>query len=267
MATTTNVDLDDTWLNGQSAAGATDQISDPFAIVTDHAKRPRTDTPGSQLSTPSNNIHTSNSEGENSHGISSGPSQQEQSNQAAANSFANTRSLSNNQPRAGSHIDTIGSDPAEALQMPVRMNPHENGLRRSPRLREQKENEISNKRKAHTAYGTSALTKVALGLFLLVALASTIKMPEHKLNPNATYTEQVMKRFHEVNELCDGTLDEVHHLLYHTDISTNESFTFRNAMKQDDKLEFVDTMEKEISDYEKGKHWSIVHRDTLPHKA
>ena len=93
MDTTTDVDLADTWLNGQSAAGATDQISDPFAIVTDHAKRPRTDTPGSQLSTPSNNIHTSNSEGDNSHGISSGTSQQEQSNQAAANYFANTRSF------------------------------------------------------------------------------------------------------------------------------------------------------------------------------
>ena len=37
MSTTTDVDLADTWLNGQSAAGATDQISDPFAIVTDHA--------------------------------------------------------------------------------------------------------------------------------------------------------------------------------------------------------------------------------------
>ena len=59
--------------------------------------------------------------------------------------------------------------------MPVRMNPHENGLCRSPRLREQKENDIPNKRKAHTAYDTSALTKVALGLYSLVALALTIK--------------------------------------------------------------------------------------------
>ena len=147
------------------------------------------------------------------------------------------------------------------------MNPHENGLRRSPRFREQKESNIPNKHKSHTAYGTSALTKLALGLYLLVALASTIKRPEHKLNPDATYTEQVMNRFHEVNELYDGTLNEVHHLLYHTDISTNESFTFRNAMKQDDNLEFVDAMEKEISDHEKGKHWSMVHRDTLPHKS
>ena len=53
-----------------------------------------------------------------------------------------------------------------------------------------------------------------------------------------------MNRFHEVNELYDGTLNEVHHLLYATDISSNESFTFRNAMKQDDKFAFVDAMEK-----------------------
>ena len=51
-----------------------------------------------------------------------------------------------------------------------------------------------------------------------------------------------MNRFHEVNELYNGTLNEVHHLLYATDISSNESFTFRNAMKQDDELFFVDAM-------------------------
>ena len=76
-----------------------------------------------------------------------------------------------------------------------------------------------------------------------------------------------MNRFHEVNELYDGTLNEVYYLLYKTDISSNESFTFRNAMKQDDKLAFVDTMEKEISDHKKGGHWSIVHHNTLPNKA
>ena len=75
-----------------------------------------------------------------------------------------------------------------------------------------------------------------------------------------------MNRFHEVNELYDGTLNEVHHLFYATNISTNESFMFRNAMKQDDKLDFVDAMEKEISDHKRGKRWSIVHRDTLPNR-
>ena len=53
-----------------------------------------------------------------------------------------------------------------------------------------------------------------------------------------------MNKFHEVNNLYDGTLNEVHHLLYATDISSNKSFMFRNAMKQDDKLAFVDAMER-----------------------
>ena len=38
-------------------------------------------------------------------------------------------------------------------------------------------------------------------------------------------------------------------------------------MKRDDKLDFVDATEKEISDHEKGGHWSIVHRDTFQNKA
>ena len=53
-----------------------------------------------------------------------------------------------------------------------------------------------------------------------------------------------MNRFHEVNEMYDGTLNEVHHLLYATNISSNDSFTFRNAMKKYEKLAFVDAMEK-----------------------
>ena len=104
-------------------------------------------------------------------------------------------------------------------------------------------------------YGTSAAKKVALGLFQLVALATNIKIPEHQTNSNSNFTEQVMNRFHEVNELYDGTLDELHHLFYETDISSNESFTFSNAMKQDDKLAFVHTIGKEITDHENGGHW------------
>ena len=61
----------------------------------------------------------------------------------------------------------------------------------------------SQKRKAHTAFSTSAATKVALSMFLLVALATNIKLLEHQINPNATFTEQVMNPFHEVNDLYD----------------------------------------------------------------
>ena len=113
------------------------------------------------------------------------------------------------------------------------MNPHENGLRWSPRLREQREKdkETSQKRKAHVSFGTAAAIKLGFGMFSLIALAANVVVPQHQTKKNATFTQQVMNRFHEVNELYDGTLNEVHHLLYATDISSNDSFTFRNAMK------------------------------------
>ena len=111
-------------------------------------------------------------------------------------------------------------------------------------MREQREKdkEASKKRKAHISFGMAAATKLGFGLFLLIALVTNVVVSEHQTENNATFTRHVMNRFHEVNELYNGTLNEVHHLLYATDISSNESFTFRNAMKQDDKLFFVDAM-------------------------
>ena len=115
--------------------------------------------------------------------------------------------------------------------------------------------------------GISAATRVAFGLFSMFALATNNIIPNHLINPDANYTEHVLNRFQEVNELYDRTLNEVHHLMYSADIITNECFTFRNAMKQEDKMSFVDAMEKEILDHENGEHWSIVHRNTPPQQS
>ena len=101
----------------------------------------------------------------------------------------------------------------------------------------------------------------------MFALAIITRMPNHRINPDKNYTKQVLNRFHQVNELYDGTLKEVHHLMYSADITTNECFTFRNDMKQEEIMSFVDATEKEIIDHENGEHWSIVHHNTLPKKA
>ena len=105
-------------------------------------------------------------------------------------------------------------------------------IEESPCLREQQERdkETSQKRKAHVSFGTEDATKLGFGLFLLSALGTNVVVPQHWTENNATFTQQVMNRIHEVNELYDGTLKEVHHLVYATDISSNDSFTFRNAM-------------------------------------
>ena len=109
------------------------------------------------------------------------------------------------------------------------MNLHENGLCRSLRLCEQRDKvkETSKKRKAHVSFGTAAATKLGFGLFSLIALATNVVVHQHQTEKNATFNQQVMNRSHEVNELYDGTLNEFHNLLYATDISSNNRFTFQ----------------------------------------
>ena len=43
-----------------------------------------------------------------------------------------------------------------------------------------------------------------------------------------------------------------------TDISSNEVTTFHQAMKQDDQMNFMTEMEKDIEDHETCGYWSIV---------
>ena len=72
-------------------------------------------------------------------------------NYAAASSFAYVGSSSSNVARYGSQTNTVSSNPTfvsktnyssvEDLQMPKRLNPHDNGLCRSLRLQEQWERE------------------------------------------------------------------------------------------------------------------------------
>ena len=46
--------------------------------------------------------------------------------------------------------------------------------------------------------------------------------------------------------------------------SHNEVYTFKEMLKQDDSKEFIKAMEKETSDHEKGKHWEVVKRNSIP---
>ena len=50
MAISQDVNLADTWLQFQSNVEASDPISDPFAIDTDHHKRQKTNTSGTAYS-------------------------------------------------------------------------------------------------------------------------------------------------------------------------------------------------------------------------
>ena len=81
-------------------------------------------------------------------------------------------------------------------------------------------------------------------MFSLFALASSVTNTKHQTNTDTKFTEQVMIRFQEVNEIYDGTRNKIHHLFYSSEKTTDETFTFREAIKQEDKLSFVEAIEK-----------------------
>jgi hypothetical protein len=266
-ATTTDFEMAETWLAGAPVAAASDPLSDPYAIVSDQHKRQKalTEAQGPNPRNKSDLVSASE-------GVSSPPSQSQQEGVAAANSFATVGSVYSGRTGVSDNYTSSNSTPDrahdfDAMKAPQKINLYESGLRRSKRIIEQNKKEEAKKRKAHVTFGTAATTKVLFGLFSLISLASNFTMPNHRKGYTPTYTESVMNRFHEVNELYDGTLNNVHHFLYSTEISSNECFTFQQAMKQDDKMNFVQAMEKEITDHEERSHWSIVTRSTLPKSA
>ena len=104
------------------------------------------------------------------------------------------------------------------------------------------EKEDTKMRKSHVNFGTASSTKVGFSMFSLFAFESYITIIKHRTNLNTDFTEQAMNRFHDFNEMNDGTLNEVHHFLYPTDINSNKCFTFKQAMKEEDKLYFIDAM-------------------------
>ncbi len=66
-----------------------------------------------------------------------------------------------------------------------------------------------------------------------------------------------MNRFHEHNELYDGTCNQLHFMSFSTEtnaVASNEVFTNAQAMKQHDVKEFMDAMEKEIADHTEREH-------------
>ena len=156
----------------------------------------------------------------------------------------------------------------DELKLPPRINLLESGLRRSERIKALNVNKTPTEHKpSHVQYGAKPLTNGIIGLFTLFLFANDMSVPHHKIDSDAPMKDKMIAKFEELNELFDGTLNQFHMLAFSTDISSNEVFTFREAMKQEDKLDFVQAMEKEIEDHQSRDHWSIVERSSLPDTA
>ena len=146
--------------------------------------------------------------------------------------------------------ETISDGP---LQMPTLSNLDEMTCRRSSRIRKATE-----KAKA----SSSSTVKKIFGLFTMLCFVTASTLSVHK-NSSNTILDKVVNHCHMVNSHFDGTLNHIHHMMLATE-ATNETFTFKNALKEDDYKLFIEAMIKEVNDHEERKHWTLLERRDMP---
>ena len=142
--------------------------------------------------------------------------------------------------------------------MPPQLNLYKSGLHRLARIHKlDKKEKYSKRKKAHVTY-RAATTQALFGLYTLLCFTNSFNVPYHTSNVSSTYTEKIMNRFHEVNEIYDGTMTVIHHFCFHTDITSNECFTFQQTMKQEYRMLFVEDTEIEINAHKEGSNLKIA---------
>ena len=150
------------------------------------------------------------------------------------------------------------------LHTPHHIKLYKIGLRRSPRLK-QKAKQTAKQKKAHVTFVRRLPKLVVPLLTLLCTVINKVSMPAHQTSPTASFTERSMSRLHELNELYNGTLNELHTFAFSTlDISSNEWYTYHKAIQQPDVKLFVEAMQNKIHAHKSRKHREIVERSSLP---
>ena len=66
-----------------------------------------------------------------------------------------------------------------------------------------------------------------------------------------------------LNMNADSTYNYIQPLAFATSKGDNETYYFHQAMQQDDREDFIDTIIKEIDDHTINLHWKVVRRSTI----
>ena len=69
---------------------------------------------------------------------------------------------------------------------------------------------------------------------------------------------------HSANQLFDDTLNSLHPMALATEKEDNESYTFKQMLKQPDAADFIRTTMKESADHEARSHWTVIPRWQKP---
>ncbi len=148
----------------------------------------------------------------------------------------------------------------DELKLPPRSNICQSGLCQLERVKalQQKAH-----KSAHVAWGTRTQRSVS-ALITLFSFVSHVTVPDHELPTHAMFSDHVIKRFEELHEHYDGTMNQIIFLSFSTDVSSNKVFTYKEAMTQEDAHLFVEAMQIEVATHEMQNHWTVVHGSAVP---
>lgn len=76
--------------------------------------------------------------------------------------------------------------------------------------------------------------------------------------------DKVVLHTQAINTQFDGTINALHHAALTTAEVHNDIFTLREILKQDDRMEFIEAMQKEVQDHVDRKHWTMISRSAIP---
>ena len=154
---------------------------------------------------------------------------------------------------------------ASTLLMPKPIDLSASGLRRSKRIAELKRKGM--KPTHETPSRKSIVACLAMfGLFCSIATSINSVATTQVNNATKAYTSllsQATESYHRANSLVDGTINCFSTAALSA-AATNEVFTFKEAMMQDDNKDFVKAMLSEIHSHEDGKHWTMTERSKMP---
>jgi hypothetical protein len=84
----------------------------------------------------------------------------------------------------------------------------------------------------------------------------------HSLQEKVTVTStstflNAINSYHRVNTLYDGTIN-CFSTLAQLSIASNETFSYNQALKQDNFCKFIKAVMVEVSDHESREHWTLI---------
>ena len=154
-----------------------------------------------------------------------------------------------------SHFETIINMDSD---MPPIVDLATAGLRRSPRLAAQ------NADSSYSSWFTCNTIMKCVCVFGVV-LASAWSPSPSKLHSNAqNLVFATVNSFHSANMNFDNTMNALHPMAFLAEADSNESYTFRQMLKQSDASDFIQAMIKEANDHETREHWEVIPRWQKP---